>query len=147
MAARKRVDLGDILSEEDTAAASSEATAVGKTTAQPARTAARSPRKKSAAKGAKKTAASPQNRTQPAGEPADETAPAGIQVLAIDTATAKRPSLYLHPDDWKALQLAKIDDGADLNARIRAMIAVWRGNKRFAQQVDRLAKTAPRGGY
>jgi len=43
--------------------------------------------------------------------------------------------------------MAKLDDGADLNARIRAMIAVWREQPRFRTAVNKLASQAPRGPY
>ena len=69
-----------------------------------------------------------------------------LRVRAVDAADAKRVSLYLDPDDYRALALAKLEDGADLNSRVRAMIAVWRGDTRVAKKVDRLAQTAPRGG-
>jgi hypothetical protein len=66
-------------------------------------------------------------------------------VLTPSASSAKRTQLYLHPDDFRELALAKIDDRADLNARIRAMIALWRSNGRYRAQVDRLARTQPRG--
>ncbi|MGH3565807.1 MAG: hypothetical protein ACRDRH_07190 [Pseudonocardia sp.] len=56
-----------------------------------------------------------------------------------------RRALYLHPDDVRALGMAKLDDGSDANARIRAMIALWRANGRYRATVDKLARTAPRG--
>lgn len=68
------------------------------------------------------------------------------EVRSVDTTDAKRVSLYLHPDDYRELMLAKVDDGADANARVRALLAVWRSNSRIRAQVDRLARTAPRGG-
>lgn len=113
-----------------------------------------SPRKKSAASAnggsttgsRKRAAAKATPATGPADDhdAADDRAPA--QVLSVDTENAKRVSLYVHPDDYRALGMAKLDDGADLNSRLRAMIAVWRANARYRSQVDRLAKTAPRGG-
>lgn len=70
----------------------------------------------------------------------------GPRVLIADsTGDAKRVGLYLHPDDFRALGIAKLDDGADPNARIRAMIALWRGNDRYRAAVDKLARTVPRG--
>lgn len=66
-------------------------------------------------------------------------------VLTVSTGDAKRVGLYLHPDDFRALGMAKLDDGADANARIRAMIALWRANDRYRAAVDKLARTAPRG--
>lgn len=79
---------------------------------------------------------------------AEEVKPArpGPRVLtAASTGEAKRVGLYLHPDDFRALGMAKLDDGADANARIRAMIALWRHNDRYRAAVDKLARTAPRG--
>ncbi|MGQ0574354.1 MAG: hypothetical protein ACT4RN_09140 [Pseudonocardia sp.] len=73
--------------------------------------------------------------------------PAGPRLLTAEsTGDAKRVGLYLHPDDFRALGMAKLDDGADANARIRAMIALWRHNDRYRAAVDKLARTAPRGG-
>ncbi|MPY80340.1 MAG: hypothetical protein GEV04_18150 [Actinophytocola sp.] len=69
-----------------------------------------------------------------------------IRVLGVANEDAVRVSLYLHPEDHRALGMAKLEDRADANARIRAMIALWRHNDRFRAQVDRLARTAPRGG-
>lgn len=106
-----------------------------------------SPRKKSATSSstrARKTAAAA--APQPAPTPEPEASSVEIRVKATDAKEAKRVSLYLHPDDYKALALAKLEDGADLNSRVRAMIAVWQGNSRVRAQVDRLASTAPRGG-
>lgn len=69
-----------------------------------------------------------------------------IEVLATDTASGKKITVYLHPDDYRELGMARLDDSADFNARIRAMIAVWRHDPRFRRKVDKLARTAPRGG-
>lgn len=103
------------------------------------RTAAKksAPAKKTAAKrtAAKKTAA-----TKPAAETKPEADP--IRVLVPDSDSSKAVSLYLHADDFKALGLAKLEDGIQLNDRIRAMIALYRGNQRVAGQVDKLAKNA-----
>lgn len=96
----------------------------------------------------------PSSQTASRKQPAKATAPAKKtepahpepQVLGIDTRSAKRQTIYLHPDDHRALAQGRIDDGADANARVRAMIAVWRTNPRYRTLVDRLARTAPRGG-
>lgn len=66
-----------------------------------------------------------------------------VRALVADSATAKRVSLYLHPDDYRMLGREKFVDGIQLNARIRAMIAVYRANPRFRTAVDAVAKTAP----
>lgn len=91
-----------------------------------------------------RTAPAPAPDPAPAAPPAKEPAPAP-QVLAPAAANAKRVGLYLHPDDYRALGLAKLDDGADANARLRAMIALWRASPRYRTAVDKLARNAPRG--
>ncbi|MFD4522287.1 hypothetical protein ACFWO6_30590 [Paenibacillus glucanolyticus] len=158
MAARKRASLSVVLNDDDTttpaeagdvdqAQATAETTSETTAPATPAKKATRSPRKKEAAAPAKKT--SPR---QPAAKKAAATkapakpAPEPIRVKASDAKTAKKVSLYLHPDDFRELGMAKLDDGVDANSRIRAMIALWRENPRMRAQVDKLAKTAPRGG-
>lgn len=93
---------------------------------------------------ARRNRTTPQRGTNTA-QASDE--PAKPQVLVPSTEDAKRAGLYLHNDDYRALGLAKLDDGCDYNARVRAMIALWRSNTRFRNQVDRLARTAPRGPY
>ncbi|MBC7279210.1 hypothetical protein [Nocardioides sp.] len=106
----------------------------------------RSPRKKSASAPAK-TAAKPAAKKAPAKKAAAaKPAPEPVRVLAANSDDAKRVSLYLHPDDFKFLGMAKFDDGIELNSRIRAMIAIYKHNERFRNAVDRAAKTAPRGG-
>lgn len=100
------------------------------------KTAQRAPR--ATKSGTRTSPATPDASSAEAGDP--------IRVRAVDVTDAKRVSLYLDPEDWRALSMAKLEDGADLNSRIRAMIAVWRGDTRVAKKVDRLAQTAPRGG-
>lgn len=79
----------------------------------------------------------------PVDAPAARTAPKVL--TAASTGEAKRVGLYLHPDDFRALALARLDDGVDANARLRAMIALWRHDDRVRARVDRLARTVPRG--
>lgn len=114
----------------------------------------RSPRKKSAAAPAK-AAPKPASKTAPRkaaakkaapAKPAPKPAPEPVRVLAASSDDAKRVSLYLHVDDFKALGMAKLEDGIELNSRVRAMIALYRHNERFRNAVDKAAKTAPRGG-
>ncbi|MGH3353346.1 MAG: hypothetical protein ACRDPS_21975 [Nocardioides sp.] len=155
MAARKRAPLSVVIDTdghpEDVTTAqpsagdvqAAEAASESETPA-PAKKATRSPRKKSTATPAKKTTARKPAAKKPAAPAEPEAEP--LRVKGVDTADAKRASLYLHPDDYRALQLAKLDDGADLNSRMRAMIALWQHNARFRAAVDRLAKDAPRGG-
>jgi hypothetical protein len=67
-------------------------------------------------------------------------------VLASATEDSERVNLYLHTDDKAMLDFAKMNDRADVNSRMRAMVAVYRSNKRFRTLVDKYAQTAPRGG-
>ena len=124
--------------------------------APPPRTAA-VPRKRAARKPAEKPAQTAQEEPKPARKraprrPTEKPAEAPTDgektrptVLTVSTPDAKRVGLYLHPDDFRALGIAKLDDGADANARIRAMIALWRHSDRYRAAVDRLARTSPRG--
>lgn len=94
----------------------------------------------------RKLAAVPADAPSDGAETEDKPARPGPRVLtAASTGDAKRVGLYLHPEDFRALGMAKLDDGADANARIRAMIALWRHNDRYRAAVDKLARTAPRG--
>lgn len=128
-------------------------------TAQPAPVKkTRSPRKKSAAapaKDAPKQTTTPAPKTAPRkaaakkaapAKPAPKPAPEPVRVLAASSDDAKRVSLYLHVDDFKALGMAKLEDGIELNSRVRAMIALYRHSERYRNAVDKAAKTAPRGG-
>jgi hypothetical protein len=93
-------------------------------------------------------AARSRNASEPKAEPAPKPEPpTEARVLVPLDGESSRVGLYLHHDDYKALGLAKLEDRADLNSRMRAMIALWRSNARFRAQVDKLARTAPRGPY
>lgn len=111
-----------------------------KSTTKSAKKATSSPRKQAATKTAKKATKPPQKRAQ--------TATGSVPTVRVPASTgeAKRVHVGLHEDDFRDLAMAKVDDGADANARLRAMIAVWREVPRFRQMVDRVARTAPRGG-
>jgi hypothetical protein len=52
-----------------------------------------------------------------------------------------RLSLTLSLDMKRALALAKVDDGIEDTARIRAMITLWQDDERLRHRIDRLAKT------
>ncbi|WP_156365278.1 hypothetical protein [Sciscionella sediminilitoris] len=70
---------------------------------------------------------SPPGAVHPAApEPNESTASAELRTPA--PGSADRITLYLHPDDHRALGLAKLDDRIDHNTRIRAMIALWRSD-------------------
>lgn len=95
----------------------------------------------------RKPAASGTGRARRGGAP-KEAAPAATEPQLLkpaSTAEAERSTLYLHPDDHRELVMARLEDKADANTRIRAMIALWRANPRYRAAVDKLARTAPRG--
>ncbi len=58
---------------------------------------------------------------------------------------ARRVGLYLHDDDYRTLKTTELNDRADPQDRMRAMIALYRHNDRYRAAVDRLARTAPKG--
>lgn len=78
----------------------------------------------------------PGRATSPAPGPEPASAETAARVHTPDSGAAERVTLYLHPDDHRALGLAKLDDRIDHNTRIRAMIALWRADP---DAVDRLA--------
>ncbi len=144
--ARRRNILDTLGDPEDETTPAPATPAVADAAQEPA-PAPRAPRKRATRATAKVPAQEPAEAQQ-SDAPADSPAPArqAPKVLTAATTNAKRVGLYLHPDDFRALGLAKLDDGADANARIRAMIALWRHNDRYRAAVDKLARTAPRGG-
>ena len=76
-----------------------------------------------------------------AGEATDTPKREAPKVLKPEsTSAASRISLYLHPDDKRALGLAKLDDAVDENSRIRALLALWRYDERLRNRVDKLAQ-------
>lgn len=76
-----------------------------------------------------------------AGEATDTPKREAPKVLKPEsTSAASRISLYLHPDDKRALGLAKLDDAVDENSRIRALLALWRHDERLRNRVDKLAQ-------
>lgn len=76
-------------------------------------------------------------------EPKPSTSPKVL--IAASRDDERRVSLYLHPDDYKALGAQKLEDGADVNTRLRALIAVYRSDDRVKKKVDKLAAGVPRG--
>lgn len=76
-------------------------------------------------------------------EPKPSTPP---KILTADSPeTEKRVGLYLHADDYKALGMQKLEDGADINTRLKALIAFYRSDDRLKKKVDKLAAAEPRG--
>jgi len=66
---------------------------------------------------------------------------------------APMPAEQDKPDRWparismtaslemkRALDLARLDDGIEVTARIRAMITLWQEDRRLRDRVDKLAK-------
>jgi hypothetical protein len=51
-----------------------------------------------------------------------------------------RMSLTLSKEMKKSLEMARVDDGIEGTARIRAMIALWEHDERLRRRVDREAQ-------
>ncbi|MFJ7212644.1 hypothetical protein [Amycolatopsis sp. NPDC098790] len=77
-------------------------------------------------------------------DPAED--PEDLRILTVETVTAHRVSVYLHPDDARVLRQGRVDDGADVNTRIRALLAVYRADVEVRERVDALARSASRRG-
>jgi hypothetical protein len=80
----------------------------------------------------------PQEATQspetgPKQRPSDPPEPEGVP-------GEKRITLPLWQALWRALQLARVDDGIDTTIRIRSMIELWVHDDRIRTRVDKLAK-------
>lgn len=79
-------------------------------------------------------------------EPATQKQRPRAQVLPPPSAkTARRIGLYLHDEDYRTLKTAELEDRADPQDRMRAMLALYRHNDRYRAAVDRLARSAPKG--
>jgi hypothetical protein len=52
-----------------------------------------------------------------------------------------RMQLTLTPDQARALKLAKVEDGIEGTARIRAMIALWIEDDRLRHRIDKRARS------
>lgn len=52
-----------------------------------------------------------------------------------------RLSVTLSAEMKRWLDLARVDDGIEATARIRAMIVAWHENERLRARIDRAAKT------
>jgi hypothetical protein len=75
-------------------------------------------------------------------------AAAAAPVPAAMPATQARPpawdarlSLTLSQEMKRALDLARVADGIEGTARIRAMITLWQDDERLRNRIDKLAKT------
>jgi hypothetical protein len=49
-------------------------------------------------------------------------------------------SLTLTKAQKKALDMARVDDGLEGTARIRAMIALWESDEKLRRRIDKLAR-------
>lgn len=70
--------------------------------------------------------------------------PAPVLVPAEQERPDKWPariSLTASADMKRALDLARVDDGIEATARIRAMIALWQSDERLRARVDKLARS------
>lgn len=52
----------------------------------------------------------------------------------------RKTTLPLSEEDWRALAEARLGDGTDTAARLRAMIALWREDGRLQRRVDERAR-------
>ena len=52
-----------------------------------------------------------------------------------------RISMTASPEMKRALDLARLNDGIEVTARIRAMITLWQEDRRLRARVDKLART------
>jgi len=52
-----------------------------------------------------------------------------------------RISMTASPEMKRELELARLDDGIEVTARLRAMITLWQTDVRLRARVDKLART------
>jgi len=67
-------------------------------------------------------------------------------VQAPTKAYPRKTTLPLSEGDWRALAEARLRDGTDTAARLRAMIALWREDERLRRSVDERARQLRRWG-
>jgi hypothetical protein len=53
---------------------------------------------------------------------------------------AARISMTASPEMKRDLELARLDDGIEVTARLRAMIALWQEDPKLRARVDKMAK-------
>lgn len=155
--ARSKEDLSDTLAipyddqqqadDQPAATAAEPATAAATAESAPtdtkgAKEGSSKPRKRSPAKAAKKGAKPAQKRTQPRRAPAKDEEP--IKLQPVTTQDSERVSCYFHPDEFRQLGAAKLDDKIPHNTRIRAMALVYNTDPRFKAKVDKVARESPR---
>lgn len=139
-------DPDDDTSEENPTGAATTATATKKPAKKSSAKKAASGRKRGS--GAKKAASKRSSDAASVDSDTGERTPRSqIRVKGASTKEAEKFLLYVHPDYWRALEFAKVEDRVDRQARIRAMIALWNEDPIFKAAVDRIARTAPRGQH
>lgn len=141
--ARSKANLAEALAEPQT-----EAPEVTESAPEQPQKPAKSAQKRTPAKRTRKASKPTQKRTQSAktSGAVEQTGTEPRVLVPASTNEGKRTPINLHVDDYKALAMAKLENGTDINSLMRAMIALYRANARYRTQVDRLARTAPRGG-
>lgn len=53
---------------------------------------------------------------------------------------SERINLTTTPEQNRALNLARVEDGIDKTARLRAMIALWQSDERLRRRIDKAAR-------
>lgn len=149
-----RVNVTKLITDTNTTAQ------VDKPAPAPARKGAREPTRKATDSTDKPTRATRRRTAAPAPQKASQAAteqPAGKRSGQASSDPPepdgipgeKRITLPLWHSLWRALQLARVDDGVDTTVRIRAMVELWEHDTRVRARVDKLAKqrasTLPRG--
>ncbi|HET6751582.1 MAG TPA: hypothetical protein VFL71_20240 [Actinomycetes bacterium] len=74
----------------------------------------------------------------PAATPAPEPMPAEQSRPAAYSA---RLHLTTTREQARALAQARVDDGIEVTARVRAMIALWQQDERLRRRIDKLARS------
>jgi hypothetical protein len=79
---------------------------------------------------------------QAAPEVPEDSGPERLLPLEPESGTKfdARMSLTLAPDQKRLLDLARVDDGTEGTARIRAMIALYGYDPRVRKRIDRIAR-------
>lgn len=109
--------------------------------AKPAR--ASKPRTRRAAKPATATdaPAAPPPARQPAAPRQQQPKPSMPAEQPTPVFYSSRINLTVTPDMLRTLRLAKVDDGIDATARIRAMIQLWEDDEKLRRRIDKLARS------
>jgi hypothetical protein len=74
----------------------------------------------------------------PAATPAQEPMPAE---QGRPAAYSSRLHITVTPEQARALAQARVDDGIEVTARLRAMVALWQEDERLRKRIDKLARS------